>query len=163
SGFIRRPEIFGQLESEQQRNADRHIGVSRKIAIDLKCIAVGSHQVFEWRVQIWRIEYAVDEVQRYIIGNESLLYQTANYQEKCCIYLFSGQVQFFVDLRNKIGCAHNWSGNQLREKRNEKHIIEQILRRLRFFPVNVDYVAHRLEGVERNPDRQNNIVKRHIS
>ena len=45
--FVGGIEVLRKAESEQQGYTDGHVGVARKVAIDLKCVAIDSKQVLQ--------------------------------------------------------------------------------------------------------------------
>src|SRR5947209_20269202 len=66
-----------------------------------------------------------------------------------------------TDLWQEIARTHNGTGDQMREKENEKQEVPQILLRLPSTPVDIHNVVDGLEGVERDADRRDDYKARH--
>ena len=64
--------------------------------------------------------------------------------------------QLLVD----VGIAHDRSGDQVREQRDERRVLEHPLGGFHLLPVDVDRVRHRVEGVEGDADRQHDVGHR---
>ncbi len=67
---------------------------------------------------------------------------------------------FRLELRHEIDRADDRPGHQLREKRHEEQEIREVPAGPQLAAVDVDGVAHRLEGVERDAHRQQQVVQR---
>ena len=65
-----------------------------------------------------------------------------------------------LDLRQQERGALDRAGHQVREERDEHGDVEQAAPRAQLAAIDVDRVAHRLEGVERDADRQDDAQHR---
>src|SRR4029077_16163473 len=70
---------------------------------------------------------------------------------------FSDRLQVLLDLTE----ANDWAGDQLRKERDVRGELEEAPRRPNHSPIAVDDVADRVECVERDPDREDDVVVRH--
>ena len=61
------------------------------------------------------------------------------------------------DLRQQRGRPHDRAGDQVREERDERRELHEVARRRDLAAIDVDDVAHRLERVERDADRQRDL------
>ena len=68
------PEILAQIDAEQARNADSHVGIAGKVAIDLEGKEVDCNQQFERR-GIGRYAKGIVDHRRQVVGNNHLLEQ----------------------------------------------------------------------------------------
>ena len=75
-GAVGRVEVDIKAKAEPQGDTDRHIGVSREVAVDLECVAIDSHKVFEATVKGWGVEDTIHEVERDIVGDDRFLDQS---------------------------------------------------------------------------------------
>ena len=64
----------------------------------------------------------------------------------------------FAQLGQEVDRSHNRAGDQLREEGNEEGEIHEVTCRAGFSPVDVDRVAHALEGVEGDSHRQQKLM-----
>ena len=58
------------------------------------------------------------------------------------------------ELREHLARAHDGAGDEVREEGDEEEVVEVATRGRELSPVDVDRVAHRLEGEERDAERQ---------
>ncbi len=71
--LVGRVEVYRKPEPKQQRNAQGNVGVAAKVAVYLQRIAVNSHQHLKSGVNHWCVEYPVDKVRRYVVGDGNFL------------------------------------------------------------------------------------------
>jgi hypothetical protein len=117
SGNIGIIEIFGEFEPNHSANAYGHIGVARKIKVDLKGISQDpdpggiSPQT--------RIVHGEDGIglQSHLIGNQNLLCQSNAKPVETHQLIIRGVVLASVgDLISQIVVANDGAGNQLRKE-----------------------------------------------
>ncbi len=63
-----------------------------------------------------------------------------------------------LDLRNELACTDNGTGHQLREKAHVKAEVQQVAHRLQLAAVNIHRIAHALERIEADADREQDLV-----
>ena len=80
-GAVRRPEICGQPDSQQQRGTDRDIRIAGEIVIQLKCVRIDRDQNIPAGIKRRKVEYAVHQIVTEVVGNQELLTQTQTYEE----------------------------------------------------------------------------------
>ena len=68
--------------------------------------------------------------------------------------VLTGNPARLQDLWQQPGAALDGSGDELRKERDVKREIEEIPGRLELLPIDVDGVAHGLEGIEADAYRQ---------
>ena len=75
-------KFCGKLEAEQERHADRDVGVAAEVGVDLDGVAVDGDQHLERRVLVRRREHSVDDVRRQVVGDHHLLEEAGDDQEE---------------------------------------------------------------------------------
>ena len=159
SRLVGRIEVFGEAEAEQKGDTYGHIGISRKIAVNLQRIAVDTHQTLKTRIQRRLVEDAVHEVERYVVRDNGFLYQADDNQTNGRAEHLARNHQRLAYLRNEILGSHDRSCHQLREEREVEDIVNPSLEGLDLSAIDVYGVAHRLEYEERYADGQKYILK----
>src|ERR671925_2245406 len=67
-----------------------------------------------------------------------------------------------AELPSDVGVADDRAGDEMREERDEGRVLEEVRRRPQAPPENVDRVRHRIERVERDPDREQDLERGHV-
>src|SRR5581483_10395813 len=140
---------------------DRHVGVARKVTVDLDCVCQHGHPDGMGRIITGVGEDWVRE-QGHAVGNGEFLEQA--HQEVLSTQLQSSPVPAFdlVRLRQEIPGANDWSRHQVWEERDEQHKVREILLGHNAATIDVNRVVDRLEGVEGDADRQDNFEQRDV-
>ncbi len=146
-------KIDGQVEAEQLRRRDRHVGIAREIAIDLDGIEHGrGHD--RGAVIIGRMaEHGID-IGRQIVRDAGLLDEAEEELDQRGADRDGIEPPQAVELRQEIISAHDRPGDQLREEAHEGRIVEQVAPRMHMPAIDVQRVAQALEGIEADTDRQ---------
>lgn len=152
--LIGRVEVHVEMKAQQQSNADSHIAISGEVAIDLKRIAVNTHEVFHARIQSRIIKDTLHKVDADIIRNNRFLEKTAYNQEDSLSEHLLRDKQRTADLRDKVACTHDGACHQLREERYIESIVQQVGEGRYLFAIHIDRIAQRLESEERDADRK---------
>lgn len=152
--LIRRVEVHVEMKAQQQSNADSHIAISGEVAIDLKRIAVNTHEVFHARIQSRIIKDTLHKVDADIIRNNRFLEKTAYNQEDSLSEHLLRDKQRTADLRDKVACTHDGACHQLREERYIESIVQQVGEGRYLFAIHINRIAQRLESEERDADRK---------
>ena len=157
-GFVGRVEVLGQSEAHEQGHTNGNVGVAREVGVDLEAVAVEGHQVLKTRETSGVLKHAVDEVHRQVVRQEHLLQESIQ-DPKCgdAKLLFS-QVVLLVELGNEVRRAHNGPGHQLGKEAHVEPKIQDVLDRLDVPAVHVHRIADGLERVERDADRQQDLI-----
>ena len=146
-------EVLQVGETEHARNADGHIGIGAEVEVDLQ--QVGERREPRRRrrhVAQLGAEDGIDGHRQHV-GDEHLLRQAHDEALKAHRHPFpsDGAVrQLLVD----IVVADDGAGDELREKRDVEHHVQQIALRRHIAPVHVDDVGDGLERVERDAHGQ---------
>ncbi len=74
----------------------------------------------------------------------------------------SGRPARLGELRDELGRAHDRPRDQVREEGHEQRVVEEILRRLGPPQIDVERVGQGREGVEADPDRQDDVPLRRL-
>ena len=75
--LIRRIEVDGETESQQQGYTDGHIAVAGKIAVYLQRIPIDTEQILQSGIQSGIIENTFHKIHTDVIGNHRFLEQAA--------------------------------------------------------------------------------------
>ena len=143
-------EVLEELESEHASEANRHVGVAAEVEVDLQRVADGPEprERAGWR---GRSERLVRHF-RHHVGEQHLLVEADDEPEDATRELVpAGPAR--SDLVTDRCVAHNGARNELREERN----VQGQQKRIALGPDatgDVDHVAERLEGEERDTNRQ---------
>ena len=81
-GGVRAIEVARERDAEQQRGADRDVGVAGEIVVKLERVAVDAGQHFGAGVELGQIEDAIHQGLSQEIGDQELLHQTQADQEQ---------------------------------------------------------------------------------
>ena len=152
-------EVLGEMESQQQGNADGHVRVAREVAVDLQRIGVDARQTLEAGVKQRLVEDAVHEVERDVVRDDRLLEQSREDQEDSRPEHRARNHRVAADLRDEVACADDRAGHELREEREVEEVFQPVRKGLELAAVDVDRVAHRLEDEERDADRQEDVLE----
>ena len=156
--LVRAVEVLGQAETHQECNANGDVGITREVGVNLQRVGKQCNQVFKAGKQQGSIENAVHEVGGQVVTQDNLLGEAVQNPEYGDSEGAAGQEILAVKLRHEFIGAHNGACHQLREERKVEAEIQDVVDGLDFTAVDVDAVAHGLEGEERNTDRQDNGV-----
>ena len=156
--LVRAVEVLRQAESHEEGNADSDVRISREVGIDLQRVGEKRNQVFDASEQERRIENAIDKVCCEVVAQDNLLCKSVQNPEYGHAECATGEEIRLVKLRHELVGTHDRARHELREKRKVKTEVQNVAHGLDFAAVNVDAVAHRLEGKERNTDRKDNLI-----
>ena len=95
------------MEAQQQSNADGHVAIAAKVAIDLQRVAINAEQIFQPAIERGVVEDAVDEVQTDVIADDGLLKQSDENEIDAARKHVVGDDEWAAYLWREIGCAHN--------------------------------------------------------
>ena len=150
----RRVEVFREMETKEQRDADGHVAVTAEVAIYLQSVAIKSQQVLKPGVQRWVLKYAVNEIQADVIAYHGFLEKADHYHEHAPGYHGIAHVQLPPYLRGEVARPHNGAGNELREERYVESIVDKARKRLKTATVDIYRIAEALERKEAYAYRQ---------
>ena len=148
---IRPPEILRQSNTEQLRNARDQINAAGKIAVLLH--GIGQHADHGHRAApraARRVKHGADHRQD-AVGNNHLFGKPPEHQQKCARHI---DLPAVLQLLFQLIVSPDRALNQLREKRNEQREPREILLRRIFAVVYVQQIAHGLERVKADAQRQ---------
>ena len=158
AGEIRHVEISRQLIAKAARTADGHVGITGEVTIELYRVPHDGQQhrsAAELHgVRIHRVYENSD------IIRDNYLFEKAEQEYLHTLFeIYKGDIPVLTELRQKLPRLHDRSGDELREKRDIKRKLYRASLRLDLPAVDVDNIAERLEGVERNADRQQQLQR----
>ena len=158
AGKIGKVEVEHELKTHQFRNTPRDVRVAGKIAVNLhgegnRC---GDHFKPARGGQIIDMIHERGKV----VCDENLFKIPAKDQVDAVGPFFPGDRPWGIDLSKQVACALNRPGYKMGEVKHRQEKIPEALRRMGLPAVHVDGVGKRLEGVERNSDRQDHLERR---
>ena len=116
-------EVLGEMESQQQGDADGHVRVAREVAVDLQRVAVKAHQVLEAAVQHRIVEHPVHEIDADIVRYDRLFDKTGhNQKQPPAEHLPRHPQRVLSYLRNEIARTHDRTRDELRKERKIEEI-----------------------------------------
>ncbi len=148
---IRRIEILRENEPEHEPEPDRHVGVAAEIEIDLEGVGDRPEPGVE-RADRAGIEGGVGNFSAGIREQDFL--RQAEHEKRDAARKFLRGEGAMLQLLGEEGELQDRSRDQMREHGNEAGEIDEIGHRFRFPAIDIDRVTERLEGVEADPERE---------
>ena len=145
-------EVLDQVEAEPLRHAARDVGVGRKVGVDLdrkREHAGPQHEELGLRQGEHLVRDHAD-----VVGDHELLEEAPHDQHRRVARGRRREPPLALELRQQVGGPHDRAGHQVRKERDEGRDVDKPRPGRRVPAIDVDGVAHRLEGVERDADRQ---------
>jgi hypothetical protein len=116
-------EVLRQLVAEQQREADRHVGIAREVAVDLRREAVEGERELRGRVRVRVAVDRVDHAPGELVGDHCLLQHPADDQEDRGTRQHRARVARRAQLRQELVGPDDRPGHEMREERLEdRHV-----------------------------------------
>ena len=149
-------EVLREPEAEQQGKPDRHVGVAGEVGIDLDCVAIDPEQDIPGRVLPRRSKSVSDDCPADEVRDHDLL-DEASCDQQCRSACFdSVRCSTRPELRKELRGPNDRPGDKLGKEREVHGEIEQ-RRRSCLLAMDIDDIADRLEGEERDTDRQDDV------
>src|SRR5688500_2958598 len=145
---IRRAKILDEFKSHEFGEAACDVRIAGEIAVNLKCKRVNDQpcvRICEWRERL--CEPPVND-RREAIRDDDFLHVTEQDQPNAISHLVTLDDAHCLALRQEVRGAHNWSGDEMWEKRNVEEEIDGITRGRDFTSINIDRITHRKESIE---------------
>ncbi len=152
-GKVRRAEVLGGLHTHQRAQTDCHVRVSREVEVDLDHVGGGTEPGLRCRGP--RQGKGGIRQRRHGVRDEDLLAEAQREPQGPGGKALQGRPRR-CQLRAKVAEPRDGSRGDLREKRKVNGQIQDTLGRARRAAIEVYEVAHRLERVKRDADRQDN-------
>src|SRR5215211_5392760 len=152
-------EVLREDEAEEQRQPDRHVRVAGEVAVDLRGEAVDREQDLRARVGEGVVEDRIHDASRKLVCDDGLLDEAAGYQEQARSGQNAPRVARHAQLGEQLVRPHDRSCDEVGEEGlQDRHVAER--GRTGVAAIDVDDVGDRLEGEERDPDRQDDLQQR---
>ena len=150
-GLVRRVEVFWELETEHSSQSNRHVRVSREIEVDLEGESSGSEPCSQGGGLVGGkgcVGHDRDGVgQEDFFGKAQDEKRHARGESLECMFSFR-------ELDGHGVVPHDRTGDQLGKQGHEAREVDESPNRISLSTVHVDGVAHGLEGVKGDADRQ---------
>ena len=158
-GNIRIAEVFQEIEAEHPAHADGHVRIAGEVVINLQGVEQRRRPGIQ-RAHLLRREGEQTVCgDRQHIGKNHLFAQAVNKAPEALCEILSSRVSI-LNLRLDVDVAHNRARDQLREEGDVQHQIQQVLLDFDLSSVQVNDIAHGLEGEEGDADGKRNIRHR---
>ena len=145
-------EVLEELKAEHIAQTASHIGVAGEVEVDLEGVRQNTHPGSEHAVFVGIAEHRGGQ-RAHLVGDEHLLAQ-AHAEQLDALGKAVERLAAVVELIGYVAVADDRSGDKLREQRHIGSETDKALGNRRVVAVYVDNIAHRLEGVEADTDRQ---------
>ena len=149
---VRRIEVLCEHESEHQAETDRHVRVTAEVEVNLERIRDRAVPGIE-TAQVARIERGVRDLAAGVCQQNLLRH--AEHEERSTTREFLPGKRAFAELVGDVLEADDRTCDELREHRNVARVVDEVRHDLRIAAIDVDHVAHALERVEADAERQN--------
>ena len=150
-------EILQKVEAEHPPEADGHIGIGRKIEVDLEGVGHRAQPREEHRGHNGGKGRVRDP--RHGVRQQHLLAEAEEEAHRAGGKFGDGLMPL-VDLLRDGGVAHDGTGDELREKGDVERELERVALHRGVAAVDVDDVAQALKGEERDADGQRHLRHR---
>ncbi len=158
-GLVGAVEVLGELESEQEGYAYRHVGVAREVAVDLEGVAIDGKEILEAAVKVGLVEDTLHEVDGDIVGDDGFLEESCYDEEDAGAEHLTGDEEGTANLRNEVARTDDGTCHKLGEEADVEGVIEQAVEGAYGATIDVDGVAERLEGEEGDADGQEDVAR----
>ena len=152
-------EVFREVEAQHAAEADRHVRITGKVEVDLESVSDRAKPGSEHRRRGLRGSSFPEKTD--VVGEQDLFGEPADEAAGA----FRKQIRRVIAVLQLFGnrlIADDGAGDQLREERDVGSEVQQIFLCFDFTAVDVDCVAHCLERIERDPDRQRQVRLREV-
>ena len=156
--LVRRMKVLGKLEAQKQSQPDRHVRITTKIKIDLQGVGQQSAPSPRQARRSMRKGPFRNEGDR--IRNQNFFGQPQHKQNNPRARL-GPRMAPFPELFVNFMIPDNRARHELREQGHIAGEINETARGSGVAAININRIAHRLKGVEGNPNRQHQMQKRH--
>ena len=159
NGEVRTPEVGRKLDAEELSDAGDHVDAAGEVRVLLEGVEQNANDDDRAAVLTLAAENLLDQRKRTV--GDDLLFEKAPEDQQCAALDVSKvKAMRLVKLMGELIKARNRSLNQLGEEGHKQRKARRILFRGVFAVVYVDEVAHRLERVKADAQRQKQIERR---
>ena len=159
NGEVRTLEVGRKLDAEELSDAGDHVDAAGEVRVLLEGVEQDAHDDDRAAVLALVAENLLDQRKR-TVGDDLLFEKAPEHQQGAALDVPEVKAMRFIKLMGKLIEPRNRSLNQLREEGHEQRKACRVLFRGIFAVVYVDEVAHRLECVEADAQRQKQVERR---
>src|SRR4029077_18074660 len=91
------------------------------------------------------------------IGKHHFLNQAAHNKNDAALHHNRRTATPVLDLRDELPCSNDWTRDEVREKRDEQCVIDEVSNGLHLPPIDIDGVGKAGESIEADAYRENNL------
>ena len=154
--YVRKIEVVHEVVAESFCSTYCHIGISRKVAINLYGISDYCEDKSQGVIALGVFKHSVN-ADRQIIGNNDFFEKAECETPDTLFEVSKAYVSILVKLMNKVLCFYDRTCNELREKGYIKSELYKALFCIYRTSYDVNGITKRLEGIEGNSYRKNYI------
>ena len=144
-------KFFGNRTPRRARNRSR-CRCTRKSRSRSEGVADHGGVTLERRVLERRVEHAIDEVYREVVADGDFLHEPDRNQKQRFAAFGRIEARGAGELRQEVARADDGTGDEMREKCDEREVFEVARVRLDVAAVHIHHVTHRLEREEADAD-----------
>jgi len=156
---VRRIEVLREHKTEHQAEADCHVRVAAEVKVYLERIRDRAVPCIE-TAQVACVERSIGDLAARIRQQDFLRHAEHEERRAACEFL-PGQ-RAFAELVRHVLEPDDRAGDELREHRHVARVVDEIGHDLRIAAVHVNHVAHALERVEADAERQDHAEESQI-
>ena len=140
-------EVLRQVVADHLRRAQGHVRVAGEVAVDLQRIRDQAAPRVEAAPRCRIGEHRVGD-DRAMVGHEQFLAQADEEHGSAGAEAVRGGADVAVELRQKNRGAHDRPGDEVGKERDEHRVLDERVHARNDAAIDIDGVAHRLEGVK---------------
>src|SRR4029077_17004513 len=150
-------KVKWELKAQQLCATASDIGVTRKIEKDLHKESDATRPCGQpARVRRGIIEISVGYY-RESVGKHHLLNQAAQNKNDAALDHNRRRATPVLNLRDELPCSNDWPRDEVREKRDEQCVIDEVSNSRHLSPIDIDRVGKAGESIEADAYRENNL------
>ncbi len=141
------------------RRAEGHVAVAGEVAVDLNRVGQRRQPCCRAAELLGILKDRID-IHGHAIGHDELLHEAAQEELDAELHACPVPAAGMTDLRQEIAGAHDGTGDQVREERDEQEEVSQVALGRHLPPIHVHHVADGLKSVERDAHGQDHAQQR---
>ena len=152
-------EVGRKADAEQLRDAGDQVDAAGEVAVLLQRVKQHGHDDHRAAVRLLPAEHRADQRER-AVGDDLLFEEAPEHEQRAALDVCNVEAVRRLQLGGELIKARDRALNQLREEGDEQRKLRRVPLRRVFAVVHVDQIAHRLERVKRDAQRQHQRKRR---
>ena len=160
-GKVGTVEVLHQVKAQHFCGAPCNVGIGGEVTVNLKGKGGSGNQELRPSVLFGRVVNLVDDDGQ-VVGDHDLFEKPPQSGKNPLFDVVETEGVVFLELVQDIPGTLNGSGDKLGEKGDKQRVINKAFFSFNIFPVHVDGIAERLEGIEGDAYRKKHIQERDV-